>query len=236
MKSMDKAALAENNGQDGKPAYVAFDGKVYDVSDSAKWKNGKHMMRHSSGMDLTSTMDAAPHGPEVFEKFSKVADLADAGDEPEGPELFWPLNRLFAKVPMLKRHPHPFSVHFPIALYLAGFLFVLLYYIFKVDSFAATSFHLTVLATITTPVVLLTGIQSWWLFYGLKRTVRLTAKFLLAPVVLILGIVACVIYAMLPGPLAESGGSGLAYSIILGIDCALVLLLGYIGAMFTFPE
>lgn len=34
--------LAEFNGKDGKPPYVAIDGIVYDLSKIKKWKNGKH--------------------------------------------------------------------------------------------------------------------------------------------------------------------------------------------------
>ena len=34
--------LKQYNGKDGKPAYVAVDGIVYDVSASDKWKNGDH--------------------------------------------------------------------------------------------------------------------------------------------------------------------------------------------------
>ena len=34
--------LATYNGQNGQPAYVAYNGIVYDVSDNQNWKNGKH--------------------------------------------------------------------------------------------------------------------------------------------------------------------------------------------------
>jgi predicted heme/steroid binding protein len=38
--------LKEFDGKSGKPAYVAFKGKVYDVSQSHLWVNGDHTGRH----------------------------------------------------------------------------------------------------------------------------------------------------------------------------------------------
>lgn len=38
--------LQENNGKNGKPAYLAYKGKVYDVSASSFWLEGDHMGMH----------------------------------------------------------------------------------------------------------------------------------------------------------------------------------------------
>lgn len=57
------AELAKYNGQDGNPAYVAVDGKVYDVSDVSVWKNGSHFGKFTAGQDLTEEIKAlSPHG------------------------------------------------------------------------------------------------------------------------------------------------------------------------------
>jgi predicted heme/steroid binding protein len=69
------AELAQNNGQDGKPAYIAFRGKVYDVSESAFWLYGDHMGSHQAGKDLTSELDLAPHREEVFQRIKEVGVL-----------------------------------------------------------------------------------------------------------------------------------------------------------------
>lgn len=54
--------LAEYNGEDGKKAYVAVDGIVYDVTDSAPWRGGKHN-GFTAGRDLTNeTKKDSPHG------------------------------------------------------------------------------------------------------------------------------------------------------------------------------
>lgn len=51
---------------------MSYKGKVYDVTNSRLWKNGKHVNRHEAGMDLTEAMEAAPHGMDVLERFEHV--------------------------------------------------------------------------------------------------------------------------------------------------------------------
>jgi Predicted heme/steroid binding protein len=65
--------LAEYNGKNGK-TYVAYQGKVYDVSDSDLWKNGTHN-GHNSGKDLTEEMNKSPHRPEIIKGFPVVGTL-----------------------------------------------------------------------------------------------------------------------------------------------------------------
>lgn len=59
----------------GKPTYVAVGGDVYDLSPSSSWRDGRHMGQHFAGRDLTDDLSAAPHGPEVLEKFRIVGQL-----------------------------------------------------------------------------------------------------------------------------------------------------------------
>lgn len=67
--------LAENDGADGARAYVAVDGKVYDVSGSDSWEGGEHYGEHYAGADLTDAMESAPHGMEVFDPFPAIGEL-----------------------------------------------------------------------------------------------------------------------------------------------------------------
>ena len=67
--------LAQNDGKDGKPAYIAYQGKVYDVSASPMWLEGDHMGAHEAGRDLTSEMELAPHRDEMLEKVKQIGVL-----------------------------------------------------------------------------------------------------------------------------------------------------------------
>ncbi|HTZ50111.1 MAG TPA: cytochrome b5 domain-containing protein, partial [Spirochaetia bacterium] len=54
------------NGQDGRPIYIAYNGRVFDVSASKMWRGGLHMKRHAAGQDLSSEIKDAPHGEDVL--------------------------------------------------------------------------------------------------------------------------------------------------------------------------
>ncbi|GAB6106488.1 cytochrome b5 domain-containing protein [Fusibacter bizertensis] len=54
--------LAKYNGKDGQPAYVAYEGKVYDVSNVKEWKTGTHQGKYEAGKDYTEVLNnVAPH-------------------------------------------------------------------------------------------------------------------------------------------------------------------------------
>jgi len=69
-----KSQLALRNGQDKPMVWVAYQGTIYDVTESRLWKNGKHY-EHWAGQDLTEELADAPHTHTVFEKFEKVGRL-----------------------------------------------------------------------------------------------------------------------------------------------------------------
>ena len=66
-----------------KPAYIAYLGIVYDVSESMFWEKGIHEGQHFPGQDLSLELKDAPHGIEVFNRPSvkKVGLLASSKDE-----------------------------------------------------------------------------------------------------------------------------------------------------------
>jgi len=65
MREFTLEDLKQFDGQDGHPAYVAYEGTVYDVSESSMWDDGDHMGTHSAGEDLTEAHDDAPHDVHV---------------------------------------------------------------------------------------------------------------------------------------------------------------------------
>ncbi len=68
--------LKNYDGQDSKPAYILFEGKVYDVTDSGFWLTGDHLGAHRAGRDLTQDILSAPHGPEVLSKMKQIGIVA----------------------------------------------------------------------------------------------------------------------------------------------------------------
>lgn len=79
MKEFTEEELSLYNGKRGKPAYVAYEGKVYDVSASFLWKDGTHQVLHGAGADLTVALEQAPHGADVLKKFLVVGILRNTG-------------------------------------------------------------------------------------------------------------------------------------------------------------
>ena len=67
--------LEEHTGKEGKPAYIVYQGKVYDVSGSDLWRDGDHMGLHQAGKDLTDELELAPHMEEVLERVKLVGEL-----------------------------------------------------------------------------------------------------------------------------------------------------------------
>ncbi len=74
-QKITRQQLEQNDGKNGKPAYFAYQGKVYDVADSSFWMEGEHMGMHNAGKDLTEELDMAPHREENFAKVKLVGTL-----------------------------------------------------------------------------------------------------------------------------------------------------------------
>jgi predicted heme/steroid binding protein len=72
MEVFSREELARYDGKEGRPAYIAFMGLVYDVSASLLWKNGEHQAAHRAGTDLSKELSRAPHGAGIFGKFKAV--------------------------------------------------------------------------------------------------------------------------------------------------------------------
>lgn len=75
MREFTLQELTQYNGEQGRSAYVACNGKVYDVTSSFLWKNGKHQVTIHAGNDLTEALVGAPHGADLLEKFPVVGIL-----------------------------------------------------------------------------------------------------------------------------------------------------------------
>jgi predicted heme/steroid binding protein len=73
-----KDELARCDGKDGAPAYIAYRGKVYDVSASFLWVGGRHQVLHDAGVDLTEALESAPHGKDLLGRVPVIGILAES--------------------------------------------------------------------------------------------------------------------------------------------------------------
>jgi len=69
-----KSQLALRNGQDKPEIWVAYQGIIYDVTESRLWRKGQHY-EHWAGQDLTPELADAPHTHEVFSRFKAIGQL-----------------------------------------------------------------------------------------------------------------------------------------------------------------
>lgn len=228
MKEFTSEELLTFNGKDGKPVYIAFEGKVYDVSKSSLWSSGLHMNRHPSGKNLTGEISAAPHGPEVVERHPQVGILKKGPSE-ELRHLPPILENLLQQFPMARRHPHPMIVHFPLAFLMAASLFILLHLVFKKPAFEITSFYLLILGAISSPFAMVTGLLTWWVNYRLKLTLFVKRKIQFSILLLILEMI-LIIWRSLTSAITNP-----LYFILMILLAPIVGLLGYYGGQMTFP-
>ena len=225
---MTSEELIANNGKDGKPIYIAFGGKIYDVTKSPLWSKGLHMNRHPSGKDLTGEISAAPHGTEVLERYPQVGFLKKGAPE-ELKHLPLMLQNFLEKFPMARRHPHPMVVHFPLAFLMGSSLFALLHVLFKDSSFEITRFYLLILGAIASPFAMVTGLLTWWINYRLKLTLFVKRKIQFSILLLILEII-LIFWRRSPSQVFNP-----IYFILVILLTPIVSLLGYYGGQMTFP-
>jgi len=233
MKEIDPKELLKSNGEKGKPIYIAHQGKVFDVTKSKLWEGGVHMNRHRAGHDLTADIQAAPHGPEVLDRYPQVAGLkkqATAG--PEMPAIF---ARLLTRFPMLRRHPHPMTVHVPIVFTFAATMFTLLFLVTGIQAFELTAVHCLGAALLFTPVAMATGYYTWWLNYLSKPLRLVTIKQRVAVVLLICEIIAFAWRIAAVDILSPLRLASVGYLILILALFPLAVVLGWFGAGMTFP-
>jgi len=75
MQEITLDELRAADGRDGRPAHIAYQGRVYDVSGSFLWQGGVHQALHRAGCDLTAELARAPHGAEFVERFPLIGRL-----------------------------------------------------------------------------------------------------------------------------------------------------------------
>lgn len=217
--------LEQYDGQNGQKAYIAYKGNVYDVTSSPLWKDGIHKKMHKAGLDLTDVLKNAPHGEEVFTRFT-IVDTLDKKTEEMSDWVVW----------YRKYHPHPKLVHFPIALHLFAAGADLIFLLHPTSSFATAVFYTFFVATITGALAMVPGILSWWINYHLAMTHIFVIKLLLSIATLLLGIVAIFVYLENPDVVYVTDFKSILYHGIVFLTGMAVIILGYYGGKITWPD
>jgi predicted heme/steroid binding protein/uncharacterized membrane protein len=225
-KQVTEEELGRCDGRDGRPAYVAFQGKIYDVSGSRLWSQGVHQRRHQAGKDLTAEISAAPHGESVFQRISPIGTLVAPGQK-----AMHPLLRLY-----LDLHPHPVSVHFPIALTLASAGFLVCHLASGIVGLVDAAYYTLLAAAVMSPVAALAGVSSWWYNYQHNLTRTYKGKASLSIILFVLQAVTLIVWATNRNALAEREAAGWLYFALVIVMSGLVLGLGKLGGEIVFPS
>lgn len=233
MKEIKAEELAKCDGKQDKPVYIAHEGRVFDVSESKLWAGGRHMNIHQAGRDLTADIKNAPHGIEVLERYPHVAILKkETTPERKMPPI---LQLLLHRFPMLKRHPHPMTVHFPIVFAFAVVVFTLIALLTGKKNFELTALHCLGAGLLFTPVAIVTGYFTWWLNYAAKPLKPVIIKQVLSFILLGAEFILFVWRLMSPDILWAAGLVSAVYLILIISLILLVSAIGWFGATLTFP-
>jgi predicted heme/steroid binding protein/uncharacterized membrane protein len=235
-KRFTEEELTAHDGKTGKSVYIAYRGKVVDVTNSKLWQNGSHMNRHSAGKDLTDEFKDAPHDANVLDRYPQVGTLKNeeilAHDETELPRI---LAWIFHRFPLLKRHPHPFLVHFPIVFLVSSPLFTALYFLTGTRTFEITAFHCLAGGLLLSLAAIPSGLFTWWVNYSAHFFKQVIIKIILSPALFVTALIAFVWRFKSPLLLEQVTGLDYLYLFLLFLLIPLVLTIGWFGAMMTFP-
>ncbi len=232
--------LQKCNGENGNPVYIAYQGRVYDVSESKLWRKGTHVKRHSAGYDLTGHLVDSPHGEEVFERYPHVGfveleEKTELTPEEEYEHLPGFVARFIARHPFFERHPHPMTVHFPIVFMIAAPVFALLYLITDVRGFEITTFYMLGGAALFSLAAIATGYITWWINYMARALNPVIWKIVLSSIGFLISAGAFIWRLIDSSVLENLLGFNVIYLILVLTLFPLVSVIGWIGATLTFP-
>ena len=77
--------LSHFDGKEGRPAYIAYKGIIYDMTSSRLWRNGAHMVKHHAGSELTAALAGAPHADDKVLAMPQAGMLITSGRKQERP-------------------------------------------------------------------------------------------------------------------------------------------------------
>jgi rubredoxin len=129
---------------------------------------------------------------------------------------------------------HAVAAHFPNGLLPAAALFFTLFFIKGVESFETTAFHLVALCVLVTPVVFISGIRDWQAKYGGVPGGVFYKKIMLAAIMLILGIAAVTLRAVVGSWDGLGPWGQIVYLSLVAGMLGCVTFLGHYGGQLVF--
>ncbi len=214
--------LAEFNGQEGRRAFVAYSGRVFDVTESRLWRNGQHSARHLAGRDLTEMMINAPHDAALLGKFPVVGEIVK--EKMHG--------ALTERVERL--HPHPIIVHFSEALPILGAFFALVFLVQGDPFFEYVSFISILLSGFSSFGCMASGLFSWMVGYE-RRFTRVFARKIFLSITLTVMISVLLFWRTFdPDVLTGFGDLAALYLLIVFALVPVTTLLGHYGGKIVY--
>jgi uncharacterized membrane protein len=138
--------------------------------------------------------------------------------------------------PFFKRHPHPLTVHFPVALLLAAVLFQVLALATSSSRTEWAAYCCLLVGALSIPVSLATGYFTWWINYANLESPIIFLKRFLAWIALVLAVFAVLLRSLvIEDPLQRRDAYNLIYFLTLLILAGLVAAVGYLGGTIAFP-
>jgi predicted heme/steroid binding protein/uncharacterized membrane protein len=229
--------LKQFDGKEGRPAYIAYDGKVYDVTGSKLWRNGVHVRQHNAGEELTAAMPAAPHDASVMEKVTLIGIVVEAQDAEAEPKIPWPFTL------SLDNHWHPILTHFPTALGAVAPFFALASLLFIGKPLYGTlqqaAFVNLVICFLASIPALLTGWLSWYYNYKARMNTIYWMKWSFSIGLILLSVATLLTWwlglgaQLVPAP---AGAAFWAYTVLLVLHAPVVVILGHYGGKIVYPH
>lgn len=228
MKKFSERELIEYDGKNGRRAFIAFNGKVYDVTDSSKWREGLHFRAHSAGIDLSNSLNDSTHGPEVLAGFPVVGDF-DTAEEISSFKRFL--------VYTANRHAHSIFSHFTVSSFvLAPIILICSMAIPTWKPFESLSFQLLFIGFLSLPFSISTGLISWWAKYSFDLSGLIKKKLMFSFFLLIVSTI-IVFWRLLGSDLILWNLSlWLLYACLNLFAFLCNAILGKVGGELTFPS
>lgn len=223
VKRFTTKSLARFDGMEGRPAYTAFEGKVYDVTGSNMWLGGRHESRHSAGEDLSHQMVNAPHDESVLGKFPVVGELVE---EQMG-------GRMVARLQAM--HLHPMVVHFSEVCPLLAALFVFLYlFVDRFRPYEVFSSYLVLLGFLSSMGCMATGFFSWSTTYERTLTRIFRMKILFSAVQFSVMVLLFAMRYIDVDVLTKSQPLSVAYAVLMFALVPITVILGHYGGKIVY--